>query len=231
MAPAKQRKVPKVYIIGVGPGSAAWLTAAAQKAIKESDIILAWDWSLSPVKPLVTGKKIYFQDTGNYLQVEKDAAEEARKTGETMAVLRVGDPCVSSSLTQLLEVFHHCDIEIIPSVGSIQFAAAAARICIDESVVVSFHDGRRKLREEKLNFLFDVFTNRNKHLIVLTDETQMPPQTARHLIKSGLNKSTPVIVCENLTLDDETIFRGTLKDVADREFGYTSVLVVKNIPR
>lgn len=225
-----QNKTPKVYIIGVGPGSAEWLTAAAEKALKDSDIILAWDWSLRPVKPLVNDKVICFQDTKNYLQVEKDAAELARKSGQTVAVLRVGDPCVSSSLAQLLEVFHGCDIKIIPGVGSVQFAAAAAQICIDESVVVSFHDGREKLKDEKLDFLYDAF-RRKKNLIILSNETQMPPQTASRLIASGLSENTTIVVCENLTLDEETIFRGTLKDVANKQFGYTSVLVVKNTSR
>ena len=221
-----EEKRAKVYIIGVGPGSAEWLTAAAEAAIDKSDIILAWEWSLNPVKPLVTDKKVFFQDTKNYLQVEKDAAEAVKQSGQTVAVLRVGDPCVSSSLSQLLRVFGGCDIEIIPSVGSVQFAAAAAKICIDESIVISFHDHRHNLRDEKLSFLYDSY-QRHKNLIVLTDETQMPPQTAAYLIGRGLSKNTPVVIGEHLSLEDEMIFRITLGEVADSSFRYDSILVVK----
>lgn len=221
-----EEKRAKVYIIGVGPGSAEWLTAAAEAAISKSDIILAWEWSLNPVKPLVTEKKVFFQDTKNYLQVEKDAAEAVKQSGQTVAVLRVGDPCVSSSLSQLLRVFDGCDIEIIPSVGSVQFAAAAAKICIDESIVISFHDHRHNLRDEKLSFLYDAY-QRHKNLIVLTDETQMPPQTAAYLIGRGLSKNTPVVIGEHLSLKDEMIFHITLGEVADSSFRYDSILVVK----
>ncbi len=221
-----EEKRAKVYIIGVGPGSAEWLTAAAEAAISKSDIILAWEWSLNPVKPLVTEKKVFFQDTKNYLQVEKDAAEAVKQNGQTVAVLRVGDPCVSSSLSQLLRVFDGCDIEIIPSVGSVQFAAAAAKNCIDESIVISFHDHRHNLRDEKLSFLYDSY-QRQKNLIVLTDETQMPPQTAAYLIGRGLSKNTPVVIGEHLSLKDEMIFRITLGEVADSSFRYDSILVVK----
>ena len=221
-----EEKRAKVYIIGVGPGSAEWLTAAAEAAISKSDIILAWEWSLNPVKPLVTDKKVFFQDTKNYLQVEKDAAEAVKQSGQTVAVLRVGDPCVSSSLSQLLRVFDGCDIEIIPSVGSVQFAAAAAKICIDESIVISFHDHRHNLRDEKLSFLYDAY-QRQKNLIVLTDETQMPPQTAAYLIGRGLSKNTPVVIGEHLSLKDEMIFHITLGEVADSSFRYDSILVVK----
>ena len=222
----KQAKTPKVYIIGVGPGSSQYLTAAAEKALKDSDIILAWEWSLRPVKHLVTDKEIYFQDAKNYLQVEKDAAAMAKKNSKTVAVLRVGDPCVSSSLSELLRVFNGCHIEIIPSVGSVQFAAAAAQICLDESVVVSFHDARHSLREEKLRFLFDCY-QRSKNLIVLSDETQMPHQTASNLIDSGLAKDTPTVIGEHMSLEDEVIFRSSLGEVADSRFRYNSVMVVK----
>src|SRR5271169_2938599 len=149
---------PICYIVGIGPGgSAKWLTHAAEDAIQESHIILAWDWSLKPVKDLVAGKTLFFQETKNYLQKEKDAAERSRTTGETVAVLRVGDPCVSSSLAQVLEVFNDFDIRIVPSAGAAQFAAARAQICLDESVLVSFHDGRETIKERKLKFLVDSF--------------------------------------------------------------------------
>ena len=109
---------PICYIVGIGPGgSAKWLTHAAEDAIKESHIILAWDWSLRPVKDLVAGKTLFFQETKNYLQKEKDAAERARTTRETVAVLRVGDPCVSSSLAQVLEVFNDFDVRIVQRSG------------------------------------------------------------------------------------------------------------------
>ena len=223
----EQKKAAKAYIIGVGPGSPEWLTAAAERAIKKSNIILGWEWSLHPIKPLTKGKKVYFQDAKNYLQVERESAHAVRQSGETVAILRVGDPCVSSSLTQLLEVFHDCEIEIVPSVGSVQLATAAAQICLDEAVVITFHDGRKELRGEKLSFLLDAF-NRGKHLIILTDETQMPHQTARYLIDKGLGKATPVFVGEHLSLKDERIFRGSLGQVKDMQFRYTSVMVVKH---
>ncbi len=216
------------YIIGIGPGgSSKWLTHAAEDAIKESDIILAWDWSLKPVKNLVAEKTIFFQETKNYLQKEKDAAERSRKTGETVAVLRVGDPCVSSSLSQILEVFCEFDIRIVPSAGAAQFAAAKAQICLDESVLVSFHDGKEAIKEKKLEFLVDSF-NVGRHLICLTNETQTPRQTSAYLLKHGLSANTAALVCEYLTMEDERIYHAVLGEIVETDFRLTSVMVVKN---
>ena len=220
---------PVCYIVGIGPGgSPKWLTHAAEEAIKESDIILAWDWSLKPVQNLVAGKTIFFQVTKDYLQKEKDAAERARKTGETVAVLRVGDPCVSSSLSQVLEVFCDFDIRIVPSAGAAQFAAARAQICLDESVLVSFHDGREAIKEKKLKFMVDSF-NIGRHLVALTNETQVPRQTAAYLLTHGLPENTPVLVCEYMTMEDERLYPTTLGQVRDTDYRLTSVMVVKNL--
>ena len=219
---------PVCYIVGVGPGgSPKWLTHAAEDAIKESKIILAWDWSLKPVKALVEGKTVFFQETRNYLQKEKDAAERSKATGETVAVLRVGDPCVSSSLAQVLEVFHDFDIRIVPSAGAAQFAAARAQICLDESVLVSFHDGREAEKERKLKFLVDSF-NIGRHLVALTNETQVPRQTASYLLDHGLAPNTPVLVCEYMTMEDERVYGTTLAEVKHTDYRLTSVMVVKN---
>jgi cobalt-precorrin-7 (C5)-methyltransferase len=223
-----QPQKPICYIVGIGPGgSPKWLTHAAEDAIKESQIILAWDWSLKPVKDLVIGKTLFFQETKNYLQKEKDAAERSRATGETVAVLRVGDPCVSSSLAQVLEVFDDFDVRIVPSAGAAQFAAARAQICLDESVLVSFHDGREEIKERKLKFLVDSF-NIGRHLLALTNETQVPRQTASYLLDHGLAADTPVLVCEYMTMEDERVFSTTLEDVKNTDFRLTSVMVVKN---
>ncbi len=221
-------QTPICYIVGIGPGgSPKWLTHAAEDAIKESDIILAWDWSLKPVRNLVEGKTLFFQETKNYLQKEKDAAERSRKTGETVAVLRVGDPCVSSSLSQVLEVFNDFDIRIVPSAGAAQFAAARAQICLDESVLVSFHDGKEGTKERKLNFLVSSF-NIGRHLVMLTNETQVPRQSAAFLLNHGLPPDTSVLVCEYMTMKDEQVYYTTLARVKNTDYRLTSVMVVKN---
>ncbi len=188
---------------------------------------MAWDWSLKPVKDLVAGKALFFQETRNYLQKEKEAAERARISGETVAVLRVGDPCVSSSLAQVLEVFCDFDIRIVPSAGAAQFAAAKAQICLDESVLVSFHDGKEAIKERKLKFMVDAF-GIGRHLLALTNETQVPRQTAAYLLEHGLPSDTPVLVCEYMTMEDERIYETTLGAVRQTDYRLTSVMVVKN---
>jgi len=214
----------KVYIVGVGPGSLRYLTTEAERVIREASIVVGWELDLLPARSLTTDKKVYLQDVNNYIQVAEEAADEARKTGETVAVLRIGDPCISSGLAGLLKVFHDFEVKIIPGISSVQLAAAAAQINIDESVVISFHDGGGDLKEKR-RFMLDAF-RRNRHLIIITGQEQKPDETASYLINNGVNETTPTLVCENLTLGDEKIFRGVLRDVTTRRFSWLSVMVI-----
>ena len=215
----------KVYIVGVGPGSLRYLTTEAERVIREASIVVGWELDLLPARSLTTDKKVYLQDVNNYIQVAEEAANEARKRGETVAVLRIGDPCISSGLAGLLKVFHDFEVKIVPGISSIQLAAAAAQINIDESVVISFHDGGGDLKEKR-RFMLDAF-GRNRHLIVITGPDQKPDETASYLINNGISETTPTLVCENLTLGEKKIFRGALRDVIARQFSWLSVMVIK----
>jgi len=214
----------KVYIVGVGPGSPRYLTREVGEVIGKADIVVGWEFDLLPVRSLTLGKKVYLQDVNNYIQVAEEAADEARKTGETVAVLKIGDPCISSGLAGTLKVFHDFEVKIIPGISSIQLAASTAQINIDESVVISFHDGGGDLKEKR-RFMLDAF-GRNRHLIVITGPKQKPEETASYLINNGISETAPTLVCENLTLEDEKIFRGVLRDVITHHFSWLSVMVV-----
>lgn len=216
----------KVYILGAGPGSAEFVTGKVRKAIQESGIIVGWELNFSSVSELLENKKIYFQDAGNYLQLAREAADEARMSGATVAVIRIGDPCISSGLNALLDIYHDFDIEIIPGISSVQIAAATARINLDESAVVSFHEDDEPL-EAKNSFLLEAF-RRKRHLIILTGQMQKPDETAKYLIGQGIGEDTLTIVGENLTLENETVSRGTLRDTARGKFSWLSVMVVRH---
>ena len=141
----------KVNIIGVGPGAPKYLTGEAEKAVGESDIVVGWEFDLLPPASLIQGKKVFHQDVNNYIQVARDAADEARKTGETVAVLRIGDPCISGGLDRLLDIFRDFEVNIVSGISSTQLAAAIAQINLDESVLISFHENENGRKGIKLS--------------------------------------------------------------------------------
>ncbi len=214
----------KVYIIGVGPGAAKYLTEEATDAIREADIIVGWEFDLLPAESLIQGKKVFLQDVKNYVRVAGEAAEEARKTGETVAVLRIGDPCISGGLDRLLDIFRDFQVNIIPGISSTQLAAVTARVNLDESVLISFHENEEWTERNK-TFMLDAYRQK-RHLIIISGPEHKPHENAAYLVENGIGENTQAVVCDSLSLKDERIFRGTLKEVSNGEFSWLSIMVV-----
>ncbi len=57
--------MPKAYIIGVGPGSVAYLTERARAALAVSDAVLGWELNLVPLAGLLDGKTLFVQKPHN----------------------------------------------------------------------------------------------------------------------------------------------------------------------
>jgi iron complex transport system substrate-binding protein len=215
--------VAKAYIVGVGPGDESWLTDRARAAIAESDAILGWELNLVPLDGLLEGKRLFGQRPTDYIAVAEEAAVAIRTFGGTIAIVRIGDALVSSGLDDLLALFRDVPIEIIPGISAVQLIAAAARINLDEAVVVYFHEERNW--EDERTFLVNAF-DRGRHLVVLTGPRQHPSDTAQYLLTRGVDPGTRAIVGESLSLPAEKITRATLADVAHQTFHWLSILVV-----
>ncbi len=214
---------PQAYIIGVGPGGSDFLTERARDRIARSHAILGWDLDLVPVKGLLAGKEIYLQSVKNYRQVAFEVAARFRTAGARVAILRIGDPCVSSGLRGLLDLFKDYEIEIVPGISSVQIAASLARINLDEAVVITFHESGDI--EARMRFMRDALL-RGRHLLMLSGEELRPDAAARYLIEQGIDESLPVLVGERLTLPDENIVRTTLSGLREIELHWLTVVAV-----
>ena len=56
----------KVYIIGVGPGAPRYITGEAAEAIRQSGIVVGWEFDLLPPAELIKGKTVFLQKAGDY---------------------------------------------------------------------------------------------------------------------------------------------------------------------
>ncbi len=54
-----------------------------------------------------------------------------------------------------------------------------------------------------------------------------PKDIANFLIEAGLDKKTPVYICENITLENEKITSSTLGQISEQSFGSLCVMVIK----
>ena len=214
----------KLSVVGIGPGSLDYVTPAARQAVQDADVVIGAERSLSLFREDIRSEAVALT-AKNVNEILQYAAESAKK-GKTVALLSTGDPGFSGLLRSISKYIEEKDVEVnvIPGVSSIQACAARLCMCWDEMSLFSFHKGTTA--EKKAQLLKAV--KEGKDIMLLPDPKAFPPRViARFLINSGLDKDTPVFVCERLTLSDERIVESTLERAATLDFNVLCVMVIK----
>ncbi len=202
----------RIFVVGVGPGSRDYLTPAAERAIRDADILVGGKSALSMFPS--TGAKQRKMMDGNIQGVISFI--EANRDKE-VAVLASGDPGFYSILDAVLRNFPRDEIEVIPGISSVQLCFARIR--------ESWSDARfRSLHGRDVAGLVEDLRSPGK-LALLTDESNSPNKVAELLLRAGLgNRRT--VVCENLARANEKIVDATLEEISRHEFSGNCVMVI-----
>lgn len=182
---------------------------------------MGWKISLDLVSALLEGKTVLVEGAADYPRVVRRAAELCL-AGKPTVVLTTGDACVSAALEEILSAFRGAEVEVIPGISSVQMAAGRAGVSLEESVVVSFH----KLGSvpARVKWVVDSLGLR-RNVICLLDEEYPASLVAQWLLERKVSAVREVFVCENLSLPNERVFRGSLRQVAKERFQPLSVAV------
>lgn len=203
----------KLYIVGIGPGSKEYLTAAAINAVYKSDVVIGSKRALD-----------LFQINAPKIELNAKSIEDGLKSavkraenGEIISILSTGDPGFSGILKTVLNLESNIEIEVIPGISSVQLCAAKLQISWDDADLVTMHG--KGISED----ILDVIDN-GRPSIILPDFKIV--DLARFLMEKGIDKNRKVAVCEKLSYDDEKIVRASLKEISEMKFSYMSVVVV-----
>ena len=209
----------KIYIIGIGPGASEYLTKKAVDTVKMSDYTVGSTRAIE-----------LFDDVQNKIAFNVkellDKLEEGVQLacdGNTVSILSTGDPGFSGVLNTVLRIsdekgFDKENIEVIPGISSLQLAAARCHIQWDNANVMTFH-GRENIEE-----ILPVINN-GKTTIALP--SRKVKDMAQFLLDNGVEEDREVTVCERLSYPDERIVDATLKEIAQSEFTYMCIMVIK----
>ena len=116
----------KVYIVGIGPGGAAFMTQQARAALDAADVLCGYTAYIGLVKDLYPGK----QTVTTPMRRELDrcrAALEMAQSSQTVAMICSGDAGVygmAAPLLELAENYPGVEIEIVPGVTAALSGAA-----------------------------------------------------------------------------------------------------------
>jgi cobalt-precorrin-7 (C5)-methyltransferase len=220
-----QQTLAKLNIVGAGPGSPEYVTPAARKTVQQAEVVIGAQRSLNLFAEDIKGETMVL--TAKNLNSALKFAVESAEKGKNVALLSTGDPGFSGLLRTVLKssLVKTVEINVVPGVSSIQACAARLGISWDDACLFTFHEGN--VTAEEKNKLLSCLKE-GREAMLLPDSRAFPPgKIASFLLTAGLDKATPVVVCENLTLPDEKVISGSLEQVSKQAFEPLCVMVIK----
>ena len=133
----------RLYVVGIGPGGAYGMTAAARAALEQADVICGYGVYLDLIAPLAAGKEL--RSTPMTRELERCAmALELAAEGRTTALVCSGDAGVYGMASPLLELagrYPAVEVEVIPGVtAALAGAAVLGAPLIHDFAVISLSD-------------------------------------------------------------------------------------------
>jgi len=229
----------KLFVIGVGPGSPAYLTDIAKQAIRKSHYVVGYSYTLSTIQGVFDkNKQQVFEVT---MKTQEDVYRDVHRKmrdGEYCTVPFTGDVNFSESevVDRLLEIFGDDNVEMIPGISSIQMAAAKSRVPMDKALIITFHV-TGDIEQKKQDLLQAVRQGRSVILL----PRPWPRDPSKHFMQSEIAKflrqnnvdtaKLKVWVFEHLTAEKETALQGAVGDLEGKEFSDLSVMVIDQAKR
>lgn len=116
----------KIYVIGMGPGSASHLTPCALQAIQDSDVIVGYGLYVELLGDLVQGKQCISTPMRQEIQ-RCEMARDAALAGHTVSVVCSGDAGIygmAGLVHQVCESAPELEIAVIPGITAASSGAA-----------------------------------------------------------------------------------------------------------
>lgn len=187
----------KVYIIGIGPGTADHLLPAARREIERADCLAGARRLVSLFRRLGKEEVLiegHFNEVISYIKKYKDK--------KRIAVLVSGDPGMYSLLDKISKVLTKEEYVVIPGISTVQLAFARLGEGWHDAKIISLH-GR------KIDNLAGEVMAAGK-VFLLADPDFPPDKIAGRLLEEGLENRRAVVL-ENLSYPNERIIDTSLK--------------------
>lgn len=130
----------KIFIVGLGPGSEAYLTPQAASAMEQADLLCGYTLYINLIKDRFPGKKTYTTPMTRELERCRWAVERAAE-GQTVAMLCSGDAGVYGMAGPVLQLAGGVDVEVIPGItAALSGAALLGAPLMHDFCVISLSD-------------------------------------------------------------------------------------------
>jgi uroporphyrin-III C-methyltransferase len=231
--------MPKVWLVGAGPGAPDLLTVRALRLIERADIIFH-DALVHP-ETLALAKRARLVDVGKRngkVSTEQRfinrAIVEAAKSHETVVRLKGGDPMLFGRAQEEIDALKEAgvEVEVVPGITAAMAASAELGVSLTRRGVartVAFATPRVGREEEASDWLQAAASADTAVLYMASGQAS---NIARDLIDAGRSPDTPVALVESASLPGSRHTVGTLGElsaIAPEFHGGPAVLCVGQV--
>ncbi len=221
-------------VIGVHDDGAAGLTAHAQELLRAADLVIGAPHQLRVVASLLP-EQTERRDANGRVTIVAAWVEEALSTGRRVVVLATGDPLYFGIAAGLIAALGHERIQVVPTLSSVQLAAARLGLPWQDAKLVSVHAadaGEWMPGARHDHGLAPLVRAIGQHdlLFCLTSPANDPARIALLLLAADLGEAFRLDVATRLNAPDEALFTDLAPAaVAARIFPSPNVLVLRRI--
>jgi len=241
----------KIFVVGIGPGSAEHLTQRARTALYEADVIVGYKTYVNLIKCIVGGKEIV--STGMTEEVERcKAAIELAEKGKKVAVISSGDAGIYGMAGLIYELVASSqqsvvsqektmpatghwplatsDIEVIPGVSALNASAAVLGApLMHDFAAISLSDlltpweviQKRVESAAMADFVICIYNPKSSGRVEQIG-------IARDLILKHRKPDTPVGIVKNAMRDGQRVVITTLAQMLNHDIDMLTTIIIGN---
>lgn len=202
----------KVYIVGIGMGTAETLTYKAMEAIEKSDVLIGAERMLKPYK----GKRLFVE----YRASEIYKILESLDNNSIVSVLFSGDTGFYSGAGGILDIIgEKYSVEVITGISTLSYLCGKLKMNWQNMKITSLHG-------ENCNIIQHI--KRNRCVFALFGKGTDVNALCEKLCYYNMGDDIVLNIGTNLSYPDEKIISGTAKSIKNEVFDNLSAVIVEN---
>lgn len=197
-----------ISVVGLGPGSADYLTPLARCLIDKCDWLVGSTRQLAAVSTHNAQTHLLDKslvDLVEWLTLHQD---------DQVVVLASGDPMLYGLGKYLNQQMPSQLLRVVPGISSIQYLFARIGLDMNEVYLTSSHG-----KTPNFDFMLQ-----HAKVALVTDNILGPYQIAQEIIKRGLQRT--LVIGENLSYPNERIMVCSVADVEEQAYQMNVVVIV-----
>jgi precorrin-3B C17-methyltransferase len=214
-------------IVGLGPGGPEHRTAAAERAIREADVVIGYAPYIDQCADLLSGQEVVRGRMGEETARAAEAVERAR-AGARVALVSSGDAGVHGMAARTLFMSEGIGVEVVPGVtAALAVAARVGAPLADDWATLSLSDLHTPWATVEKRLTALAASGIALALYNPRSRTRTEPfERVVTILRAHRTAETPVVVATDVARPDEFVLTTTLGELDPATVTMRSLVLV-----